>query len=276
MAEQNDSELIQLTKDGDKTAFSQLVLRYQPMAQRLAVRVVGQEDLAQELVQESMLQAYLSIEKLNDATRFKSWLYGIVLNVCRNYWRRQKVVSFSLETILSNSMDTSRLLADSSLSPQQALEQEEIRLELQNAVDTLSEKNRAATLLFYDEQLSLREVANRLNISTAAVKGRLHKARHQLKAQLLPVQNTLFQESKPMSTQSAVSVKSDLRCSFCQKTNKEVEMLIAGPPMKESGIYICNECVEVCNQIVRGETARLTRAEFDALMDPSNGKPTVE
>ena len=271
MAEQSDSELIELTKDGDKTAFSQLVLRYQPMAQRLAVRAIGREDLAQELVQESMLQAYLSLEKLNDPQRFKSWLYGIVLNVCRNYWRRQKVVSFSLETMLSHSLDTSQLLADSALSPQQALEQEEHRAEIQKAVDALSEKNRIATLLFYDEQLSLREVASRLSISVTAVKGRLHKARHQLRAQLVPIQSTLTQESKTMSTQATASAKPDLCCSFCQKTNKEVEMLIAG-----IGVYICNECVDVCNQIVRGETARLTKEEFDTLMDSADSEPKAE
>lgn len=271
MAEQSDPELIHLTKGGNKTAFSQLVLRYQPMVQRLAMRVTGQEDLAQELVQESMLQAYLSLETLNDPTRFKSWLYGIVLNVCRNYWRRQKVVSFSLETMLRNSLDTSKLLADSASNPQQALEQEEVRAELQKAIATLSEKNRIATLLFYDEQLSLREVASRLNISVNAVKGRLYKARHQLKAQLMPVQSTLSQESKTMSTQATVPAKPDLCCSFCQKTNKEVEMLIAGV-----GVYICNECVDVCNQIVRGETARLTQAEFDALMDSANSESKAE
>jgi len=62
-------------------------------------------DLAQELVQDAMLQAYLSLEKLNDPTRFKSWLYGIVLNICRNDLRRRKVICFSLEEMVGNLVD---------------------------------------------------------------------------------------------------------------------------------------------------------------------------
>ena len=182
MPEQSDLELVLSSQQGNKAAFSQLVWRYQPQMQRLAERVTGQEDLAQELVQESFLQAYLSLEKLQNPTRFKSWLYGIVLNVCRNNWRRQKVLSFSLETMVGDPADRSTLLADDSLDPQQIAEQEETRAFLQAAVDTLSHKNRSATTLFYHDQLSLREVADRLDISVNAVKGRLYKARHQLRA----------------------------------------------------------------------------------------------
>lgn len=83
MSEQSDLELILLARAGNKAAFGRRVLRYQPMAQRLAKRSIGNEDLAQELVQDALLQAYLSLDKLNDLTRFNSWLYGIVLNVCR-------------------------------------------------------------------------------------------------------------------------------------------------------------------------------------------------
>ena len=126
MSEKNDLELIHLAQQGDKAAFGQLVLRYQSTVQQLILRVIGQEGLAQELAQDAMLQAYLSLDQLNDPARFKSWLYGIVLNVCRNYWRRQKVISFSLEAIVRNPVDKSRLLADSSLDPQQALEQAEV------------------------------------------------------------------------------------------------------------------------------------------------------
>lgn len=72
MSEQSDPELIYLARQGNKVAFGRLLLRYQPMAQRLATRVIGNEDLAQELVQDAMLQAYLSLEKLR-INEFKLW-----------------------------------------------------------------------------------------------------------------------------------------------------------------------------------------------------------
>ncbi len=267
MSEQSDSELILLSQQRDKAAFGQLVSRYQSMAQRLAVRVTGQEDLAQDLVQEALLQAYLSIDKLHDPTRFRSWLYGIVLNVCRNDWRRRKIVGFSLETMIGNPTERSTLLVDSSLDPQQMAERAEIHAALQKAVETLSHKNRSATVLFYHEQLSLTEVASRLNISVNAVKGRLHKSRHQLRAQLSPMQTNLLSEFMPMPTETPTQARPNLCCSFCGKNNQQVRSLIAGPLLDKVRIYICDECVDVCNRIISGETPPLTQAEVETLMD---------
>ncbi|BAZ25152.1 group 4 sigma-70 RNA polymerase sigma factor G [Kalymmatonema gypsitolerans NIES-4073] len=104
MSQQSDLELIFLARQGNKAAFGRLVLRYQPMAQRIAKRMIGNEDLAQELVQDAMLQAYLSLEKLHDPKRFKSWLYGIVLNICPNNLRRRKVILFSVPQHLDNAL----------------------------------------------------------------------------------------------------------------------------------------------------------------------------
>jgi len=115
------------------------VLRYQPMAQRLATRVIGNGDLAQELVQDAMLQAYLSLEKLNDPTRFKSWLYGIVLNICRNDLRRRKVICFSLEEMVIL-VDEPLPIAGSSPDPQLVAEQEELHTALLETINTLSPK----------------------------------------------------------------------------------------------------------------------------------------
>ena len=61
MSEQNDPKLFFLALQGDKIAFGQLVWRYQPMAHHLAKGIINNEDLAQELVQDAMLQAYLSL-----------------------------------------------------------------------------------------------------------------------------------------------------------------------------------------------------------------------
>ena len=264
--EQSDSELVLASQRGDKTAFSRLTVRYRPMAQRLATRVTGQPDLAQELVQESFLQAYLSLTKLSNPARFRSWLYGIVLNVCRNEWRRQKIISFSLETMVGSPASRETLLSDSSLDPQRIVEQKEIDAVVRDAVNTLSERNRSAILLFYHEQLSVKDVAGRLNISVNAVKGRLHKARQQLRTQLLPVQTTLLPETKPMTTQTSVFDRADLLCSFCDKSNQQVNSLIAGPLLGDVRIYICDKCVESCNKILSGETPPLTQEEVEQII----------
>ena len=256
VSDSDDTELIFLTLQGDKTAFSQLVLRYQPMAQQIANRMIGNEDLAQELVQDAMLQAYLSLAKLRNPKCFKSWLYGIVLNVCRNNLRRRRIIPFSLNAMIGDLGTEPLSINDKSPDPQQVVEWREISAALLEAIDALSDKNRLATLLFYREQLSLQEVANRLDISVGAVKGRLHKSRHQLRKQLLPfgdrIQSIPIQKQK-MTNNIVNQTEIERCCSFCSKNDREVEFLIAGPPMGEDLLiqpYICDECVDVCNKII--------------------------
>jgi RNA polymerase sigma factor (sigma-70 family) len=266
MSEQSDSELVSLSRQGNKAAFSLLVSRYQPMAQRLATRMLGNGDLAQELVQEAMLQAYLSLEKLNDPTRFKSWLYGIVLNVCRKNLHRRRVICFSLETMLGDLADKPLPLAGSLPDPQLLAEQEELHTALQDAVNALSPKNRSVILLFYHEEFSLQEVAKRLNISVSAVKGRLHKSRHQLRERLLPLQDyiqlTSSQELQTMTNDTSTQTQPEFCCLFCDKSSKQVNFLIAGPD-----VFICNGCITILNQIISEEFPPLAQEEVEKLMD---------
>ncbi len=270
MSEQSDTELIFLALQGDKTAFGKLVPRYQPMAQHIANRMMGNEDLAKELVQDAMLQAYLSLNKLREPNSFKTWLYSIVLNICRNELRRRKVIPFSLETMIEELGTEPLSIARTSSDPQQVAEQKELYDVLLKAIDRLSHSNRLATLLFYQEQLSLQEVADRLNISVGAVKGRLHKSRHQLRQQLLPhhypIQSISHQE-KEMATNTVTQTKTEFCCSFCRKNQKQVKLLIAGPPIGDNLLCICDECVEICNQIISGKTPPLTEEEIDSLVN---------
>ncbi len=100
MKELPDSALLALARNGDKDAFGELVERYQPMAERIALRMVANPAIAQELAQEAILEAYLSLDHLRDDTRFASRLYGITFNVYRGYLRSQKMIFCSLETLV--------------------------------------------------------------------------------------------------------------------------------------------------------------------------------
>src|SRR5258706_462442 len=185
MDEKSDAELIVLARGGDKNAFGHLARRYQPMAERIAMGMVSNVFLAQELAQEAILQAYLSLDHLRDKDRFKSWLYGITLNVCRGYLRDQKIDFYSLEALMGGMSIDATTFSDGLLDPEAIAEGRELHRTILRAVNALSPRERAATLLFYYEQLSLREVATMLGISLVAVKGRLFKARKQLKEELL-------------------------------------------------------------------------------------------
>ncbi|MBL1197996.1 MAG: sigma-70 family RNA polymerase sigma factor [Nostoc sp. GBBB01] len=185
--QETDAELVNLARLGDKNAFGQLIERYQSMTKRIAMGMIANEDTAKDLAQEAMLQAYLCLDSLRDSSRFQNWLYGIVLNVCRSYIRSRKAVFFSLEEISGGMKFDEIPLVEVVPDPQKVAQEQEIYNLVLEAINSLSPKNRTATLLFYEEQLSLQEISALLGVSVTAIKGRLHKARQQLKAQLLPV-----------------------------------------------------------------------------------------
>lgn len=196
MTRRTDAELVTLARCGDKDAFGQLVERYQQMAKRVAVGMVGNEDMARELAQEALLRAYLSLDHLRDDGRFNNWLYGIVLNVCRSHIRDQKTVFFSLEAMAGGLRFDAVPFLTAAPDPQEVAEERELHRVVVEAVKALSPKNRAAALLFYFEQLSLREIAAILEVSVAAVKGRVHKVRKQLRERLLLVYSEMDHASQ--------------------------------------------------------------------------------
>ena len=185
MDERTDIELVVLARKGDKDAFGLLAQRYQMIAQRFAMRLVAKEDYAQELAQEAILQAYLSLDHLHDPARFKGWLCGIVLNVYKSHLRDRKTAFLSLESIAGGLQFNIIPFSGMATTPQEIAEVRELHQIVLEAVNALTSKDRDAALLFYYAQLSLREIAALLGISVGAVKVRLHRARQRLKARLL-------------------------------------------------------------------------------------------
>ena len=185
MEEKTDIELVALARQGDKDAFGLLTQRYQVIARRFALRFIGNEDGAQDLAQEAMLQAYLSLEHLRDPARFKSWLCGIVLNVCRSHLRDRKVVFFSLEAIIGGLNFYPAPFSTWEVTPEKAAEERELYQTVLDMVNALSPGDRDIILLFYYAQLGLQELVAITNIPINTIKVRLHRARQRLKTILL-------------------------------------------------------------------------------------------
>lgn len=198
-----DSELVEWARErGDKQAFGMLLERYQTGAFRMAKRLIAHEETARELTQEAMLQAYLSLSSLQQPQRFQSWLYGIVINLCRSYLRQQHDNPLSIEAISGGLDATPVLLVSHAPDPQTMAEMRELHEFVLAAIETLSPQNRQATLLYYYEQLSLREIGSILGISMTAVKGRLHKSRRQLATYFTTFasREPWFSEQLPLAT----------------------------------------------------------------------------
>lgn len=178
MNQLDDAELVLLARAGDSTAFAALASRHRMMALSVALHLTGDRETAEDLVQEATLAALVSLDRLRDPARFRSWFYGTVLNVTRAWRRRQAAHAVSLEEWH---------LLEQIADPVDLAEERELAWIVASALRCLPEASRTALVLFYYDGLSLREIASRVGATTAAVKSRLHKGRSQL-ARLLAVE----------------------------------------------------------------------------------------
>ena len=188
-----DAALVALARQGDREAFGELVRRHYDTALRLARRMVGEPECARELVQEGALQAYLCLDRLQNDAAFSGWFCGIALNLCRSFLRNRKVEFLSWESLVGGSYYPEAAPVAWEPDPAELAEAAELHGLVLSAVGELSPKVGRAVLLFYFEQLSLREIAALLDCSVNAVKGRLHKARQELRERLWP----LYAEIRP-------------------------------------------------------------------------------
>src|SRR6187431_3731000 len=86
----SDEELVARSMGGDLDSFNQLVLRWERPIYALAYRVIGREEEARDVVQETFLRAFRGIKNFRGQAKFSSWVYRIALNLCRDWIRRER------------------------------------------------------------------------------------------------------------------------------------------------------------------------------------------
>ena len=182
MEDKKDVELVTLARLGDLDAFGCLFERYQGHMKSLAIRTLENEEIALEMVQEALLQSFLSIHNLKDAERFKSWLYGIVVNLCRNYMRREHGKYLWVEEIPENILYNS---AWSNLDdPETLTEKKEAQNQFLLLIESLKPNYRRIVMLYYFHQMQLKEIGEVEGITLQTAKVRLHRARGLLRDKL--------------------------------------------------------------------------------------------
>jgi RNA polymerase sigma-70 factor (ECF subfamily) len=145
----SDSELVLEMRQGDKSAFSELVRRHQRGLLRLALRMTRDQALAEDVVQESFFKVYQKIDLFEGRASFKSWLFQIALNTAKNKFREKGRDSVSVDDL--------HLGVDSGaeIGLLRAASQRRIRDE----VDRLPERQKMALSLRIYEDLSFKEIA---------------------------------------------------------------------------------------------------------------------
>src|SRR4249920_955644 len=125
-----DEELVARSRGGDLDSFNQLVLRWERPIYALAYRVIGREEDARDVAQETFLRAFRALSGFKGQAKFSSWLYRITLNLCRDWIRRKKRTPVSP---LPDDVDISELAAEQ--GPSESVEDLVARRELSAVVE---------------------------------------------------------------------------------------------------------------------------------------------
>lgn len=181
LSQLSEHDLIAQTKKGDRQAFGELVLRHRGGAIQVVYRITGNAQIAEELVQEAFVRAWVKIHRFRPDSSFRNWLYRIATNATLDMLRREK------ETV---NIDTLPLPTPQA-GPETALERSERGEQVRQAVLALPTAARAVLVLREYEGLSYREIAEALEIPLGTVMSRLNYARTRLRELLTPHLETL-------------------------------------------------------------------------------------
>jgi RNA polymerase sigma-70 factor (ECF subfamily) len=185
----DESKIIAAILAGDTHLFHDLIAPYERSVYVMALSMLKNEADAEDAAQEAFIKAFRNLSGFRAESKFSTWLITITLNEARSRLRRKQTVR--IESIDSSPDEPGHvspaLLRDWREIPSEAVERQEVRRMLQDAIATLPAIYREVFLLRDVEGLSVNESAESLGISIASVKVRLHRARIMLQRSLAPL-----------------------------------------------------------------------------------------
>jgi RNA polymerase sigma-70 factor (ECF subfamily) len=178
-----DEELVARSMGGDLDSFNQLVLRWERPIYALAYRVIGREEDARDVAQETFLRAFRALKGFKGQAKFSSWLYRITLNLCRDWIRRERRTPV---VQAPEGVDVIELAGETSPSEtiEQLVSRHEIGRAVGKAMSQLPDEQRTAIILKEYHGLTFQEIADLLDCPLSTVKTRLYQGLTVLRKQL--------------------------------------------------------------------------------------------
>lgn len=172
-----DAGIVSRVRGGDQEAYRLLVVRYQDILYRQALAMVGEADVAADLVQATLVNAYTALDRLRDDSSFGGWVYRMCMNRCRDHLKSARRRDVPLD-------ESPEAALASPESADSAVERKELRRALGDALLQLNDEHREAFILKHVEERSYDEMAGLLGASVPALKMRVHRAREALRCAL--------------------------------------------------------------------------------------------
>lgn len=180
LTREEETALIQRTLNGDEDAFAEIVVAFSNRLYALAVGILRNGTAAEDVVQESFINAYRNLSKFRGESSIYTWLYRITVNTAHNFLRKNS---------RGNRVDIEELapiIADNSRNPLQVAAENELVEAVNGSVKTLPERQREVFELHFFEHLTHREIGEMLGITEGAVKANYFHAIKKIQKALTP------------------------------------------------------------------------------------------
>jgi len=185
-----DNELVERIQSGDTGPLEELLTRYEDKVYNLAYRMVGNREDAEDVLQETFINVIRALDRFQGRSSFSTWIYRVAANTALTRLRKQsrkvKTEDEFLDSVyaIRKAAQAGAQLSDWSDNPARELLNDEAMQMMNQAIAGMPEIYRAVFVLRDIEELSTAEAAAVLDLSEAAVKSRLHRARIYLRNEL--------------------------------------------------------------------------------------------
>ncbi len=175
-----DVELVHRILDGDDSAFSELVKKYQKPVHALVWRKIGDFHIAEEITQDTFLKAYQGLATLKSPQSFASWLYVIAANRCSTWLRKKRLRTQPIEETNSTQLEKTTY-SGYIIEEKERTIAEAKREVVKQLLANLQESDRTVITLHYFGEMSAAEIGAFLGVSVNTIKSRLRRAQQRLK-----------------------------------------------------------------------------------------------
>ncbi|HEY8957665.1 RNA polymerase sigma factor [Chitinophaga sp.] len=172
---QDNNQLFQLISEGDETAFRQLFHLYVPHLRAMAFRIIQNESVTEDIIQETFLRLWISRDKLKAIEQPRSWLYRIALYQCFTYLRKQAVHHRAVASLTP---------VEPVFSPEEDMTYAFMKEQVGIAVQQLPPQAKRIYLLSREQGLKIPEIAAKLSLSPNTVKNSLVRSLHSIRGHL--------------------------------------------------------------------------------------------
>ncbi|MCK5535348.1 RNA polymerase sigma factor [bacterium] len=182
MRKTSDNELINKILDGDIQIFEDLVLKYRNKCMGYVLRLIKNRIDAEDIVQETFLKAYYSLEKCRNFNKFFQWITTIAHNLCMDYYKKNKT---QLSIVSNMKIDSKNFFKSIfSVTPEKILIKNEQINMMNQQILNLPLKYRSTLLLKYVFEFSYNDISEILKIPVGTVRSRLSEAKSQIRIKL--------------------------------------------------------------------------------------------